>query len=207
VGLMTMAPLVADTEAARPCFRGLRTLRDSLAAEFSGRYELTELSMGTSNDFEVAVEEGATIVKIGKRSTPDRKHKEDRMAGGGLWRKTLVYFGLADEDDEYYDELPSVRRDEEPSYRDAYRDRSKVKRIDRDSRRRPSSDFDDIFAEDDYRDRAREERVTPFSPQRGAPLRRYLAAWTSLRSRSTWSCRRTSMTLRWSRTSTRTTSL
>jgi cell division inhibitor SepF len=95
------------------------------------------------------------------------------MAGGGLWRKTLVYFGLADEDDEYYDDLPSVRRDEEPSYRDAYRDRdrdrAKVRRIpERDGRsRRPSSDFDEIFSEEDYR----EERGTPFSQQRSAPLR------------------------------------
>ena len=65
VGLMTMAPLVDDPEQARPCFRGLRELRDGLAATFAGRYELTELSMGMSNDYEVAVEEGATIVRIG----------------------------------------------------------------------------------------------------------------------------------------------
>lgn len=65
VGLMTMAPMVADPEAARPFFRGLRDLRDALAARFAGRYRLTELSMGMSNDFEVAVEEGATIVRLG----------------------------------------------------------------------------------------------------------------------------------------------
>ena len=65
VGLMTMAPLVADPEEARPYFRGLRILRDRLAAEFAGRYELTELSMGMSNDYEVAVEEGATILRLG----------------------------------------------------------------------------------------------------------------------------------------------
>jgi len=65
VGLMTMAPLVADSEEARPYFRGLRILRDHLAAEFAGRYELTELSMGMSNDYEVAVEEGATILRLG----------------------------------------------------------------------------------------------------------------------------------------------
>jgi pyridoxal phosphate enzyme (YggS family) len=65
VGLMTMAPLTDDPEAARPYFRGLRTLRDHLAAEFSGRYQLTELSMGMSNDYEVAVEEGATILRLG----------------------------------------------------------------------------------------------------------------------------------------------
>jgi pyridoxal phosphate enzyme (YggS family) len=65
VGFMTMAPLVADPETARPCFEGLRELRDRLASVFSGRYELTELSMGMSNDYEVAVEEGATIVRLG----------------------------------------------------------------------------------------------------------------------------------------------
>jgi pyridoxal phosphate enzyme (YggS family) len=65
MGLMTMAPLVDDPEDARPCFRGLRELRDRLATAFIGRYELTDLSMGTSNDYEVAVEEGATIVRLG----------------------------------------------------------------------------------------------------------------------------------------------
>ncbi|OFW61056.1 MAG: YggS family pyridoxal phosphate enzyme [Actinobacteria bacterium RBG_16_64_13] len=65
VGLMTMAPLTADPETARPCFRGLRELRDRLATTFTGRYELSELSMGMSNDYEVAVEEGATIVRLG----------------------------------------------------------------------------------------------------------------------------------------------
>jgi pyridoxal phosphate enzyme (YggS family) len=65
VGFMTMAPLAEDPETARPCFRGLRELSERLATKFAGRYELTELSMGMSNDFEVAVEEGATIVRLG----------------------------------------------------------------------------------------------------------------------------------------------
>jgi pyridoxal phosphate enzyme (YggS family) len=65
VGLMTMAPMVSDPEAARPYFRGLRELRDHLTTVFTGRYELPELSMGMSNDYEVAVEEGATIVRLG----------------------------------------------------------------------------------------------------------------------------------------------
>ncbi len=56
-GLMTMAPFVADPEAARPVFAELRRL-----AEQAG---LPELSMGMSNDFEIAVEEGATQVRIG----------------------------------------------------------------------------------------------------------------------------------------------
>jgi len=61
-GLMTMAPLVADPEEVRPVFRSLRQLRDSLV---SGGYDLPHLSMGMTNDFEVAVSEGATMVRIG----------------------------------------------------------------------------------------------------------------------------------------------
>lgn len=64
-GLMTMAPLVGHPEEARPFFRGLRELRDRLAATFASRYELSELSMGMSNDYQIAVEEGATIVRLG----------------------------------------------------------------------------------------------------------------------------------------------
>ena len=65
VGLMTMAPLVDDPESVRPFFRSLRGLRDRLAITFAGRYGLSELSMGMSNDYQVAVEEGATIVRLG----------------------------------------------------------------------------------------------------------------------------------------------
>jgi PLP dependent protein len=70
-GLMTMAPLTSDPESTRPFFRELRELRDRLAVAFAGRYELTELSMGMSNDYEVAVEEGATIVRIGSALLAD----------------------------------------------------------------------------------------------------------------------------------------
>jgi len=64
-GLMTMAPVVADPELARPVFAGLRRLRDDLRGHFpSVTWE--ELSMGMSDDFEVAVEEGATLVRIGR---------------------------------------------------------------------------------------------------------------------------------------------
>jgi hypothetical protein len=63
-GLMTMAPLVDDPEQTRPVFRGLRELRDRLCAE-PQTAGWCELSMGMSNDFEVAIEEGATIVRIG----------------------------------------------------------------------------------------------------------------------------------------------
>jgi pyridoxal phosphate enzyme (YggS family) len=64
-GLMTMAPFSSDPESTRPYFRELRELRDRLGVAFAGRYELTELSMGMSGDYEVAVEEGATLVRIG----------------------------------------------------------------------------------------------------------------------------------------------
>lgn len=63
-GLMTMAPLVDDPEAARPVFRTLRQLRDQLAA-VCPQAEWRHLSMGMTNDFEVAIEEGATIIRVG----------------------------------------------------------------------------------------------------------------------------------------------
>jgi len=62
VGLMTMPPLADDPEESRPHFRALRELRDMLADSAPG---LVELSMGTTGDFEVAIEEGATLVRVG----------------------------------------------------------------------------------------------------------------------------------------------
>ncbi|MBX6314287.1 MAG: YggS family pyridoxal phosphate-dependent enzyme [Isosphaeraceae bacterium] len=63
VGLMTMAALETPAEAARPTFATLRRLRDELRSRLDR--PLPELSMGMSNDFEVAIEEGATLVRIG----------------------------------------------------------------------------------------------------------------------------------------------
>jgi len=63
-GLMTMAPFSDNPEDARPVFAGLRQLRDELRLAH-GAENFTELSMGMSGDFEVAVEEGATLVRIG----------------------------------------------------------------------------------------------------------------------------------------------
>ncbi len=63
-GLMTMAPFEAAPEATRPVFRSLRALRDRLVAAYPAG-DWRELSMGMTNDFEVAIEEGATIVRIG----------------------------------------------------------------------------------------------------------------------------------------------
>lgn len=64
-GLMTMAPYEAEPEQTRPVFRGLREWRDRLNQEALLDYEVPHLSMGMSNDFEVAVEEGATWVRLG----------------------------------------------------------------------------------------------------------------------------------------------
>jgi len=61
-GLMTMAPFVDDPEEVRPVFHRLRELRDRYTTSGNG---LQELSMGMTNDYKVAVEEGATIVRIG----------------------------------------------------------------------------------------------------------------------------------------------
>ncbi len=65
VGLMTMAPFVEDPEETRPFFRKLRELRDEIQQHQFSHAPCHELSMGMSNDFVVAVEEGATFVRIG----------------------------------------------------------------------------------------------------------------------------------------------
>jgi pyridoxal phosphate enzyme (YggS family) len=65
VGLMVLPPFYDDPEATRPFFRNLRGLRDELAAQGAFTRGMGDLSMGMSHDFEVAVEEGATIVRVG----------------------------------------------------------------------------------------------------------------------------------------------
>lgn len=65
VGLMLLPPYAEDPEQARPWFRRLRELRDELVAGGAPAGRLRELSMGMSHDFHVAVEEGATIVRVG----------------------------------------------------------------------------------------------------------------------------------------------
>ncbi len=62
-GLMTMAPFFEDPQNARPTFRALRELRDRLQQQHG--IPLPDLSMGMTNDFEVAIEEGATMVRVG----------------------------------------------------------------------------------------------------------------------------------------------
>lgn len=75
-GLMTIGPMVPIAEQARPFFRGLRELRDKLAGQFPTA-DWNELSMGMTDDFEVAIAEGSTMVRIGRaifgeRATPPR---------------------------------------------------------------------------------------------------------------------------------------
>ena len=64
-GLMTMAAFAEEPEHCRPTFAEVRRLRDRLREDSKDRHRLDHLSMGMSNDFEVAVEEGATQVRIG----------------------------------------------------------------------------------------------------------------------------------------------
>jgi pyridoxal phosphate enzyme (YggS family) len=64
-GLMTLPPLFEDAEQARPFFRRLRGLRDDVNRERAPERRLKELSMGMSHDFRVAIEEGATMVRVG----------------------------------------------------------------------------------------------------------------------------------------------
>ncbi len=65
-GFMTLAPLVEEPEDVRYVFAKLRSIRDRLLGSWGPYFDLSELSMGMSNDYWVAVEEGATIVRIGR---------------------------------------------------------------------------------------------------------------------------------------------
>lgn len=64
-GLMTMPPFFDEPESARSYFRELRKLAEKIASEAIPNVEMNELSMGMSGDFEVAIEEGATLVRVG----------------------------------------------------------------------------------------------------------------------------------------------
>lgn len=79
-GLMGMAPLVAAPEAARPYFRRLAALAELSRREFP-EMGLRELSMGMSQDYEIAVEEGATLVRIGEAIFGRRKDRTGERAG------------------------------------------------------------------------------------------------------------------------------
>jgi len=64
-GLMTIPPFLEDPEAVRPYFKSLRELKEALETERPGCLGRQHLSMGMSHDFEVAIQEGATIVRVG----------------------------------------------------------------------------------------------------------------------------------------------
>jgi len=78
-GLMTMPPLAGMAEESRRFFIGLRLLRDKLTSTFPQR-EWKELSMGTSSDYSVAVEEGATLVRVGTAIVGVRKYNSEKEA-------------------------------------------------------------------------------------------------------------------------------
>ena len=65
-GLMTVGAFLPDPEDVRPCFRRLRELRDAIEEAVIPGVSMDHLSMGMTNDFEVAIEEGSTIVRVGR---------------------------------------------------------------------------------------------------------------------------------------------
>lgn len=85
-GLMTLALLSSETARVRQCFVRLRTLRDRLQDHLPAGMGLHELSMGMSGDFEIAIEEGATVVRVGQaifgaRALPDSHYWPTAPAG------------------------------------------------------------------------------------------------------------------------------
>jgi uncharacterized pyridoxal phosphate-containing UPF0001 family protein len=83
-GLMTIPPLAPEPEASRQYFAALRELRDALAREF--QVKLPQLSMGMSGDFAIAIEEGATLVRVGTsifgKRTPPRERARAAFDSG-----------------------------------------------------------------------------------------------------------------------------
>jgi uncharacterized pyridoxal phosphate-containing UPF0001 family protein len=73
-GLMTMPPYFNEPEKARPYFIRLRELRDRIREEGIEGVRMDELSMGMSGDFEVAIEEGATMVRVGTAIFGERRY-------------------------------------------------------------------------------------------------------------------------------------
>ena len=124
-GLMTMPPAADDPEASRPYFRR--------SARARCRAPAGELSMGTSQD-RVAAEEGATLVRVG--SSLLRVTFVAPMGLGDVWNRTLVYFGIAEDDDEWDEDGYTTNEELERGYRE----RPNVRRL---SARQRSTDFDD----------------------------------------------------------------
>jgi len=94
------------------------------------------------------------------------------MALGGMWHRTLVYFGLSDEEDEEYEDETLTAQ---PDVESTYRERANVRKIERNSRRRSATDFDEIFADDEYRRTQRASPVRSLAPvAEQAPVRVHL---------------------------------
>ena len=70
---MTMPPFFENPEDARPYFIALRELRDKIEGENIPGVQMKELSMGMTGDFEVAIEEGATIIRVGRAIFGERQ--------------------------------------------------------------------------------------------------------------------------------------
>ncbi|NLL84744.1 MAG: YggS family pyridoxal phosphate-dependent enzyme [Lentisphaerae bacterium] len=89
IGLMTMAPFHPEPEQTRPVFSKLRELRQQLEQQFS--ISLPHLSMGMSNDYEIAVAEGATMVRLGTTLFGGRPTMKDtlrqQLSNGGIWEE------------------------------------------------------------------------------------------------------------------------
>lgn len=97
-GFMTMAPFEPEPEKTRPVFAGLRELRDAMEVEFGASFP--ELSMGMTNDYEIAVQEGATLVRLGTVLFGERPKARPQRAvdagdagesgeGGGIYDRVL----------------------------------------------------------------------------------------------------------------------
>jgi pyridoxal phosphate enzyme (YggS family) len=77
-GLMTIGPFLPDPEGSRPMFRRLRLLRDEIASLGQANVTMRHLSMGMTGDFEVAIDEGATLVRVGTAIFGSRKNPDYR---------------------------------------------------------------------------------------------------------------------------------
>ena len=156
-GLMTMPPFATDPEASRPYFKRLRALAEE--------HGLSELSMGTSQDYRVAVEEGATYVRIGstllQESPTTAVTFRATMSFADVWNKTLVYFGIAEEEE--WDE-DGYLTDED--LQRAYAERPNVRRL---APRRRREEFDDWT---DPEPSAARTSVAPAGARAPAPPRR-----------------------------------
>lgn len=75
IGLMTMAPFTDDEKVIRNCFSSLRSMKEKL--NNSGYNKITELSMGMTNDYQIAVEEGSSMLRIGSAIFGERNYSKD----------------------------------------------------------------------------------------------------------------------------------